>query len=335
MSKIIFHVGMGKTGSTAIQSALEGSATVLAKAGCCYLGQWLGMVRPEFDQFQGFQAFLRQPPDQMEVCAQRLLAVVEERRRQTGAHTFVISNEQYLENIPNLAEFFKTLLQGVELEVVIFVRPAASWLPSAYSQWGVSHKTNPGPVRSFGVKARELIQQYGFVRQWRELFGPAVMVRAFGDNGDAVQEFSSVLGVQLTPAATRQQVRPPISETLMRAACNNAFPQMVLPDVYNHILSRHIPAGTLSSISQKYSHIFEYELIPQIIEENMDTLSFIEREFGVDLTSQPQPEAPVFDLSGLTDELVGTMLDLVFFQAVQMERLQTRLEALEAKSSQG
>lgn len=293
------------------------------------------MVRPEFDQFSGFQAFLRQAPEQLEDSARRLLAAIESRSRDTGAGTFVISNEQYLENVPRLAGFFRTLLQAAEIEVVIFVRPPASWLPSAYIQWGVVHKTNSGPVRKFGVKARELMRQYEFIRQWRDLLGSAVTVHAFDDGRDIVQDFASVLGINLTGGGAREQMRPSLSETLMRAACNNVLPQMALPDVYNQIRRQQVPNGTPTSISAKFAHIFGYEQIPQIITEHVETLSYIEREFGVDLTSQPVPAVPDLDMAGLTNDLVGAMLDLVFSQSAQIAQLRARLDKLEVQGAQG
>ncbi|SMH56880.1 hypothetical protein SAMN02982922_5616 [Mesorhizobium australicum] len=322
---------MGKTGSTTIQAALAQNDPALLRAGYLYLGQWLDIIRPEFDQFQGFQAFLKQKKDEFELCADIFVQEINRIGQEKGVQNFLISNEQYLENIDKLDVFFKRIERHVELKIIIFVRPPASWLPSAYIQWGVVHKTNLGPVRSFSVKARELIRQYDFIRRWREIFGSNVSVVLLDDNTDSVAEFSRYLGVDFQSASGRQQVRPSSSETLLRGACNNTHPQMALPDLYNAVSSRGVPAGTPRSLSSKFSHVFDVSEISQILAENSETISYLEREFGFNLSkNRVQPEQD-FDLSELTDHILGTMMDLVFSQAHQIKRLAARVESLERR----
>jgi hypothetical protein len=332
--KVIFHVGMGKTGSTTIQRSLATSSALLAAAKTHYLGQWMEIVHPDFDKFKGFQAFLRQAPDQMIASAERLLARIAALHQETGAETFVISNEQYLENIPRLKEFFAVLAAKVQLQFIIFVRPPASWLPSAYIQWGVLHKTNRGPVQPFGIKARQLMRQYGFVAQWHAVPDTSLSVRPFDETLDVVQDFGQLIGIDLPATPTRQQVRSSASETLLRAACNTASPEPALPELYNAIRPPQ-PAGAMPlRLSEKFSYLFDRQEIPKIIAENLEPLTYIEGNFGIDMIS-PAGSAPErFDLPDLSDELIGTMLDMVFSQALQIQDLRARLEALERQNTQ-
>lgn len=328
MKAVIFHVGMGKTGSTTIQNALASNTAALTEARHCYLGRWMGMVRPDFDDFSGFQKFLRQSPDGLVKSAHALLETVRKRQAETGAHTFVLSNEQYLENIPTLAGFFRTIAQEVNLKIVIFVRPPATWLPSAYTQWGVVHKTNPGAIQSFGEKARQLMRQYDYIRQWREILGECVTVIPFDESVDTALEFSNFLGVKMKSDPVRHQTRPSPAEILLRAACNNVRPGIVLPDVFNAIL-RNAPSGTPAGLQAKFAHVFQYGEIPRILSENAETLSYLEREFGMDMRDTGLPARPPFDAQELVDKLLGNMLDILFSQAYQIERLTERLDALE------
>ncbi len=332
MRNIIFHVGMGKTGSTTIQNALAANTSALATARQLYLGCWMDAVHPDFDGFSGFQKFLRQSPDALVSSAHALLAAVQARGDETGAHTFILSNEQYLENIPVLSDFFRIIAAHAALKIVIFVRPPATWLPSAYTQWGIVHKTNPGAVQPFGVKARQLMRQYDFIREWRETLGGAVNVIPFEEAVDTSREFANFLGVEMQSETARHQTRPAPAEILLRAACNNARPRMVLPDAFNR-LRQHIPAGTPSGLAAKFAHVFRYEEIPQILAENMETLSYLEREFGMDMQRSGHPPAPSFDPPALVDELLGSMLDLLFSQAYQIEQLTARLDTLEKTGS--
>lgn len=328
MLKVVFHIGMGKTGSTAIQKTLGANAVALAEAGQAYLGLWMGAVQPEFDGYQGFQTFLRQPPESMEGHARAFLATLKARHKETGADTFIVSNEQYLENLPVLAKFLRFLSRRVDLKIVAFVRPAASWLPSAYVQWGVVHKTNPGAVQPFGVKARKLIRQYDFIRRWNEVFGPHLTVLPVDETGDAVQDFARFLGVALPATGQRHQARPAPHEILLRAAFNNARPEPVLPDSFN-ALRRKVPARTPAGLQAKFDHVFDYAAIPEILAENAETLSYIEREFGIPMQAPP-PRPTAFDPAALSADLVAAMVDLIAAQALQIEQLAERLGRIEA-----
>ncbi|WP_147435456.1 hypothetical protein [Paenirhodobacter hankyongi] len=328
MKGVIFHVGMGKTGSTTIQNALASNTAALTEAQLCYLGRWMGMVHPDFDDFSGFQRFLRQSPDGLVQSAHALLSTVHRIHAETGAQTFVLSNEQYLENIPTLADFFRTIAKTVPLKVVIFVRPPATWLPSAYTQWGVAHKTNPGAVQSFGEKARQLMRQYDYIRQWREILGECVTVIPFEETVDTALEFSKFLGVTMKADPVRHQTRPSPAQILLRAACNNVRPGIVLPDVFNAIMQQ-APSGTPVGLGAKFAHVFQYDEIPRILAENAETLSYLEREFGMNMRESSPPARPPFDTSELVDKLLGNMLDIVFSQAYQIEKLTQRLDAVE------
>lgn len=328
MTQLIFHVGMGKTGSTTLQTALHDNADALAAAGCHYLGQWMGFVRPEFDSFLGFQSFLQQTPDQLAESAHRLLTILLTLEKQTGAQRFILSNEQYLENIPVLGDFFKILAAHVNLQVVIFVRPPATWLPSAYAQWGIVHKTNEGPVSPFPVKARELMLQYGFVQQWRERLGPVVTVMPYDDTRDVVQDFASLLNISMASGAERLQARPSVSELLLRAACNSVQWDMVLPDLFNAISEECFLPDVPVRLSEKFNHIFNRQELPAIIAEHQDTLSYIERECGVSMTT-PVSSSPEYNLPDMTDELLGRMISMVLTQALQIRGLRSRLDRLD------
>ncbi|MBV0891696.1 hypothetical protein KTN05_07495 [Paracoccus sp. Z118] len=332
MARIIFHVGMGKTGTTTIQAALAKSADALTETGHHYFGQWLGEIGPEFDQFDGFQRFLQQSPEQLQRHAETLLAAIDRIEAATGAQTFILSNEQYLENLTRLADFFRVIASKASLWVVIFVRSPEQWLPSAYVQWGVVHKTNPGPVRSFATKARELMRQYEYVRQWKEMLGTAVTIRAHDDKSDVLQEFASTIGLSLRLDQNRRQMRPSVSETILRAACNSTLSETVLPEVYNTIRAKYMPAGVPVHLSQKISHIFDWSGIPEILAEHREIVSFIEHETGIDV-GQNMPVPPAYDAAQLSDELLGAMISIVSGQAHEIRDLRTSVDMLKRELS--
>lgn len=334
MARIIFHVGMGKTGSSTIQAALKKNVSALSAAGHHYLGRWLGVIGPEFDGFGGFQRFLHEPPEQWPRHAETLLASVERIEAATGAHTFILSNEQYLENVSRLAAFFREIASNADLRVIIFVRSPAQWLPSAYVQWGVLHKVSPGPVRSFASKARELMRQYEHVRLWKEALGPAVVIRPYDENGDVVQDFLDTIGlsVSMPLGQERQQTRPAASETILRAACNSALPGMVFPDVFDAIRAQYMPSGIPVHLSAKFGQIFDWSEIPEILAEHSEIVSFIERETALDI-GQNMPVPPPYDHAQLSDELLGAMISIVAGQTHEIRDLRTSVDMLKRELS--
>lgn len=94
MPKFIFHVRMGKTGSTTIQAALAENTSGLAANGFLYLAQWLGIVRTEFDEFAGFQLFLEQSPREFDISSYLFLKATEDINISRKFYKFIVSNEQ-------------------------------------------------------------------------------------------------------------------------------------------------------------------------------------------------------------------------------------------------
>lgn len=330
MRRVIFHVGMGKTGSTTIQNALAANRPVLADHGYFYGGQWMDLVSAEFEGFLGFQKFLGQTTEQFVASAEKLVAALLRLGEETGLETFVFSNEQIFENVSKLDAFFKTLAKDFTVEIIVFVRPPATWLPSAYIQWGVVHKTNPGSVQAYPHKARSLVRQYDYLRIWHELHGAAVRVIAYPDGADVVEVFSGAIGVPLRFNVGRQQVRPDTAEILMRFACNNAVPQMALPQVYDSLRAK-VPAGTPTAISDKIRHVLDQSETTAIIAENQATWAFIAQTFGLNLVTAPVNPSPRSDMSAVVDTVLGAMLDLLFMQAYQIEAMEQRLRRLEGR----
>lgn len=50
--KIVFHIGMGKTGTSSIQAALSQNAGELRKQGALYLGMWFDRLDPSYKGLQ-------------------------------------------------------------------------------------------------------------------------------------------------------------------------------------------------------------------------------------------------------------------------------------------
>ena len=329
MHDFLFHIGMGKTGTSSIQYALDLSADRLAAKGLRYLGMWMGAVRPEFDGFAGFQSFLALDPSGMAAAADALIAALDADPANRGGGRFVISNEQFLENAQVLVPFFRRLSERARVRLVIYARAPESWLPSACAQWGLLHKTNVGPIQPVATVARRLIAQYDSLRDWHAAFGDQVLLRIFDPKVDVVADFGTLIGVDLRAPARNLQVRPSRAELLLRAAFNNSRPGMSLPDDFDLLKLEAQPAGTAVTLSDKYRRAFDYDAIPAIIAERQGVFDEIDRAFGVKLRGQSTEPSPPLDLAALSDEVIGSLMDIVGVQAAQLVDLRARVERLE------
>jgi len=329
MHDLLFHIGMGKTGTSSIQCALETSSDRLDAAGVRYLGMWMGAARTQFDGFAGFQSFLALNPAGMEAAADALLASLDADPANGGAGRFVMSNEQFLENAPALVPFFRRLSERARVRLVIYARAPESWLPSACAQWGLLHKTNVGPIQPVATVARRMIVQYDSIRVWHAAFGDQVMLRIFDPKVDVVADFAGLIGVDLKAPPQNLQVRPSRAELLLRAAFNNSRPGMSLPDDFDLLKLEAQPGGTAVTLSDKYRRAFDYDEIPAIIAERQAEFDEIERAFGVRLRGQSTEPSPPLDLTSLSDEVIGSLMDIVGVQAAQLVDLRARVERLE------
>ena len=113
MIEVIFHIGMGKTGTTSLQHVLRSSHDVLQSAGIRYLGMWQELISEKYCDYVGFQGFRQLPVDQQPAAAERLVHQLTRLASQDGIDRFLFSNEQYFENIDHLHPFFERLRQFV------------------------------------------------------------------------------------------------------------------------------------------------------------------------------------------------------------------------------
>jgi hypothetical protein len=326
--RFTFHVGMGKTGSTAIQHALARSGAELAAAGIHYAGMWAPWIGPEHDGSGPFHRFLALPPERLRAEADRCLDWAEGIAAETGAATLLHSNEAF-----HAVPFFQRLAERAEVRLVAYVRTPARWLPSAYLQWGVVHKTNPGPVAPFAETGRRLMRQYRAIQALHAGLGDRLEMRAYPEGGDVLQDFGEVIGVRLGRpegrAQRRLQERPGPVDTLLRASFNSGLPGPVLPHVFNEAMG---PGCGRSShpASRRLAQLLDMSEMPRIREENADLLAWFDRVAGLDLVASPEP-SPLPDRADLADALLGTLVDLAAAQGREIAALKARLAEVEGR----
>lgn len=150
MAKVFLHIGMNKTGSSAIQTYLHHNRQVLKDTGLLWPETGRDRDGPgagyhyRLSTALGFGAGPNQAGDADERRALRV--ALEAEIAASEARTVVISSEYFVlrRNPEMLAEFF----DGLDTSVVVYLRRHDAWWPSLFAQ-AIKTTANPPWRRSF------------------------------------------------------------------------------------------------------------------------------------------------------------------------------------------
>lgn len=231
--KLIVHIGAGKTGSSSIQKALEASFDPLGDQNMKYLGLMLehgsGSKIPSWRKTSGSPEFFLQY-HQKDAIEQLKAVLLEEMQHpeNAGLHALIWSNEWMFERAERILPALKLVeAEGVDVEIVVYVRRHDRWIASSYVQWGIKNKAYPGPIRPFSewLKGREFTIEK-LLSPWLSAFGENVSVLNFDASSDVVEHFLKRLG--LPPVSVeRKNVSPPAAELAAWAVYNNLYKQNI------------------------------------------------------------------------------------------------------------
>jgi len=329
--RIVFHIGMGKTGTSSIQHVLQNSADELEKQNAAYLGMWFTAIDPAYKGHEGFAKFGAQTDNEMAASADRFHAYLVDRAGRDGIETFIFSNEGLFGAGAKLGPFFRNLkAHGLSMSFVAYMRDPRAWLPSAYTQWAIRHKVNEGPVQDFSTAARRLIGQYEGTRFWQQNFDDVLTVRPFEAGTDVVQDFASTVGVTLPETDTRKLERAEPADILLRAMFNTRFPDQVLPDRFDRFFA-NTSRAPVPSLQEMAKRCFSHNGAEKIIAEKRELFEYIRDSVGFDfLDGNPKPSKTP-DEGELQRRVIDYLVEVTFDQAQRLKRLERLVNDLKAQ----
>jgi hypothetical protein len=242
--KLLVHVGVGKTGSSSIQSALESSGEKLAAHYMKYLGIMLehGLYEPKaaWQKTGGSLLFFMKIPEANAINQlKRVLKSEIQLHADSGLETLIWSNEWIGERADRVIPALKLVeSEGVDVEIVLYVRRHDRWIVSSYIQWGIKNKTYPGPIRNFDdwLKGREF-RYKAILQSWLDAFGEKVTVLNYDAAGDVTQHFFSRLGIPGLET-DRENVSPSTDRLAAWAVFNNRFSDAAPEQRFKQLLQR-------------------------------------------------------------------------------------------------
>lgn len=327
--KLILHIGMGKTGTSSIQAALRSSKEELAKQKVHYLGMWFEFIDPAYGGFTGSRDFFHLEPEVQKTAARRMVDYMKAWQEKEGTETFILSNESIFGNVNNLKFFIQELSELVELSLLAYVRNPYQWLPSAFTQWGLYHKTLPGPLKPFKERASSLIEVYSALITWSEEFGDNLTVRKHDTSTDVVSDFSQACGVNLQALSSRVLERSEPAEILLRAAFNNRHGTEVHPDRFNNlILQKRQNVPDLKALT---ALCFDHDGLSEIVNSKASLFEEIRDRLGpeFDFLSKASSPKPQPDATELNRRLVDLLVEITFQQAERIKKLEIQMQELE------
>jgi hypothetical protein len=209
--RIILHIGLYKTGTTAVQRFFTRNRSALTERGVLY---------PE--SFTKFDAHHPLPwalgvghRDKVpSVRPDEVVRAILQEAASAGADTVVLSSEEFinLEAAERLQKL-KKLFDGHAIEIIIYLRRQDSLLLSSYGQHVRMYSIRfSGTISDFLLKHSNFLIKYnywGMLQRWATVFGSDAMRIKLYDQarfpeGNIVQDFADTLGFGLDGCDVRK-----------------------------------------------------------------------------------------------------------------------------------
>ncbi|WP_238367982.1 hypothetical protein [Mesobacterium pallidum] len=328
--ELILHIGMGKTGSTAIQSGLRKHADRLQKNGAEYLGMWLE-PGPFKLSWPAYAEFFKQPPEVWRERARTVAAYMQRREVEGGPSIGIYSNESFFHNADEFEAFFDEFGKFGKIRAIAYARNPQRWLPSAYNQWGVRHKTAKGKIPPYPELARKHVKQYGELLKWHRRFGDKLTVLPYDGIGDVTQHFLGQCGLRMKVPEERVYSSGETADTLLRAWFNNRFDEPVEPPRFLAVLGRSFRKG-VPHLDALATQTQDFSETGAIIEENAHIFDNFSRVFGFELRDPEAVAPPPPDMDAVRDRLIDYLIELNIDQSLRLRVLERKFEELEGKA---
>lgn len=316
--KVIFHIGMGKTGTSSIQTSLRQNAELLQENNACYLGMWFDFIDPAFNRIDGFHRFAHEEPDALRAHAETFVEVLEKK----GNALYIHSNEGIFGLADRMEPFFSALIEkGVDVSILTYMRPPHDWLPSAFTQWNIRHKQQKGPVQTFATRAPTLLGVYAAAQIWHRNFPNHFVARLYDKGMDVVSDFAGVVGLPLVPPQTRSLERSSDAETVLRALFNDRFESPVMPELFNNtVMQGH--GGLPRTIDEMIGRTLDFEGLDEIVADRAELFAYIKDEIGLDLRADsPSGPRKEIDRETIHRKLMDYLVFITLEQSLQIRKL--------------
>lgn len=333
---LIWHIGAGKTGTSSIQYTLHHNKNLLEKQGFKYLGLMLEGAYHEFFPWQDpalIEEFHGLTAEETELSLFRIFQDTIENARREGIHTLIWSNESFLGRTEKTRIALKEIEKlGVSVQIIVYIRRYEKWARSAYIQWAINHKTNPGRIMPF----REWIQQRKV--NFFELLKPIIddspdslTVRNMDAAGDTTRDFLQLCNIDFSNMELhRIYESPTIEEIYLRAIFNNRIEDPVLPDQFDNSIKQYLTDISISTPNEFLQKILPDNIDLQFVAENfkqdIDRMNGYLKKHGIEPFAADVYE--IDDTKLNTEIILQILTEIVMAQALRIGELEKKMNKI-------
>ena len=324
--QVVFHVGMGKTGTTSLQSVLGRNVENLRAQKVEYLGSWFEMLDPPIAKPEHLSRFRTEPAGKIKKYGKQFAEYARAHSEKHGTKLFILSNEGLAGYSRSFPPFASAVGSVAQVRIIAYARNVWTWLPSAYAQWGMRHKTHSEKIRSFKEQSSDLVRTYMQPVNWSRYLGKRFELRSYDATDDVVQDFADAVGIKLPRDNSRQLERSDESELLLRALYNNLYNEPVGVANFNNSVLR--APRSVATLEQNIKRYFDYSAMDAAIDEHEKIFSRIKRRFDLDLAAEPakRPEPP--SPEEMRERLFDLLMHITLSQSKKLEDLEKEILAL-------
>ena len=292
-TRLIVHIGMNKTGSSAIQEFFGKNFVSLRQNGVLFprTGREKHKQHLILSNALGFQSNPREGPAGKRQLAS-LRAALDAEIATFRPHTVVVSSENFSRNRPltGVVNFFS----GYSVEILVYLRRHDHWLASRYFQALKMVSTPPWRegIDSFIKFHLERGSRRGvhesfakLVDTWAAAFGPAkVLIRPY----EQVQNTPDLIADMLDTIGTGRKIHALQTEDVRYNEGISATGCSRIENIQRSAISKSIKNMRINSIiaedrkvkdSPRGADMIAPALRRQLVEENLDDYSYIARRY--------------------------------------------------------
>ena len=338
--KFTLHVGMGKAGSTALQKFLGEEAAFLKDHRCFYLGRLLKRI-PGGDW----------GATQTEVAKSSTMVTALEALEEYAAtpnfrkdFDHIIWSNEVLAMSPNpvrqidaLAAFFEKSTLFTSVEIVLVFRRQDDWLESAYRQWALQNKLQPGYAvltpEQYAEREARLLDYHAIYTAWSAKL--PVRVVTFDEvkaKGGVVEYFAELWGLNGVPEPQNyQRIRPAIGPAL--SALYSAFNRSYPVRMHARTAKQFVEKYRLPELSGEGQVCIPIETRAQVLARYSNSNDALAHALGRDSLFPPPTDMPLDLYTNTTEDMISYLVRIAKAQSSEIDRLRSRIIALEKSAT--
>lgn len=188
---IYIHIGIGKTGTTAIQDAFFQGEHWLAEKKWIY--PKIGLIG------NGHHALAPLETRNFSSDTKAAYENIRELQRSKPDWSILLSSESYSYIETDFVSSMAEVLHGVEVKIIFYVRQQAALIESVFLQWQKAGHDYGGCVKNFYEKHKDQFDFMRLIKPWADHFGAQSILarvydrRVIGD--DVLKDFLLLLGL--------------------------------------------------------------------------------------------------------------------------------------------